>query len=325
MASPIRSSLACKGFLSVKVLLQLFYLQAKNGSIDGALAKIVDELLICRPINIVDNVANKLRQRFTLGTVALGPGQLRFFELKMVQHDDYTVSIDGVGKLYGIGTPSITRVRRRDVAASLSPAENELFASIKSSLGWLGITASLFCALFSSMFQQSAPNATLATLCNQSAHLCGLQQIGTYKLYCRPDESLDHSVSIIVFCDAGRSGDNGQICHIAGLLIDDLALRSIFHVISWSSHKAHRPVRSLGAAETIAAGEGIDIGKTLAQVYQKLLHMEIDLVCAVDSKDLFTAHTTQRHSIDPSICGEISVVRFEFEDPNITKDALDSR
>lgn len=38
-------------------------------------------------------------------------------------------------------------------------------------------------------------------------------------------------------------------------------------MISCSSHKARRPVKSTGAAETVAAEERIDIGKTIADTY----------------------------------------------------------
>lgn len=74
-----------------------------------------------------------------------------------------------------------------------------------------------------------------------------------------------------MFCDAGRSAGNGQICHLSGLLLDDLRVGSISHVTTWASHKAHRSVRSAVAAETIATGEGTNIGNTIAHVYCLLL------------------------------------------------------
>lgn len=40
-----------------------------------------------------------------------------------------------------------------------------------------------------------------------------------------------------------------------------MAACSIYYIISWSSHKAKHPVRSIGAAEILAAGEAIDKGK----------------------------------------------------------------
>lgn len=103
------------------------------------------------------------------------------------------------------------------------------------------------------------------------------------------------------------------------MLIDNLDSGSIFHVISWSSHKAHRPVRSTGAAETIAAGEGVEIGKVIDQVYNLLLMMKIDFIVAVHSKDLNTTLTTQRQSIDRSIRVDVGVIRYKSEVRNISQ------
>lgn len=52
-----------------------------------------------------------------------------------------------------------------------------MFVSINSSVAWLGINVSPFCANFSSLFQQETPTATVATLCNQSAKLSKLQNL----------------------------------------------------------------------------------------------------------------------------------------------------
>lgn len=65
-------------------------------------------------------------------------------------------------------------------------------------------------------------------------------------------------------------------------------------MITWSSHKAHRPLRYTGAAETFAAGEGIDVAKIIANACSFLLAIPIPLVVAVDSKDLFTSLATRR-------------------------------
>lgn len=307
------------GFCSIPVLPQLFYLTDDSGTTIAALAKIVDDFLICGQTKVVDDVIRSIGQIFTLGTIIHGPGLLRYFGLNIVQHDDMTITIDGDDKLNGIYTAPITRTRRRDTTDMLNPAEKRVFASINSSVGWLGITASPFCATFSSLFQQEAPSAAISTLCNQGARLSKLQKLGTATHYPRPGDNLTHAVSIVVFCDAGRTSDAGQLCHIGGLLLDDLRAGSIFHAISWASHKAHRPVRSTGAAEIMAAGEGVDIGKILTQVYKTLLHAAINLIVVVDSKDLYTTLTTQRQSIDRSIRGDVGVIRFEFEVKNITE------
>lgn len=66
-----------------------------------------------------------------------------------------------------------------------------------------------------------------------------------------------------MFRNAGKFADSGQLCHIGGLLIGPPKFNSTFHVILWSSHKARLPTKSVGAAETLVAGETIYVGKTL--------------------------------------------------------------
>lgn len=123
-------------------------------------------------------------------------------------------------------------------------------------------------------------------------------------------------------CDAGTNDDAGQLCHLGGLLIDDLVYSSILHVISWSSHKSRRPVKSTGAAETFAAGEGIETRKLLADAYCTLLQAAIDRTIVVDCKDLYTTLTTERQSIDRPTRGDIGVIRYEFEMRNAAKVTL---
>lgn len=93
----------------------------------------------------------------------------------------------------------------------------------------------------------------------------------------------------------------------------------MLHTLSWSSHKSKRPVKSIGAAEILAAGEAIDEGKVLAKAYEVLLGMNIDLLIAVDSKDLFETLSTCRNSIDRSIRADVSVIRYEFETQKVNR------
>ena len=128
---------------------------------------------------------------------------------------------------------------------------------------------------------------------------------------------MNMKVSIPVFSDAGRREDHGQLSYVAGLLIGDISKDSIFHTLSWSSRKSKRPVKSIGAAETLAAGEAIDEGKILARVYSKLFGMQVKLSVALDTKDLYNSFSTQRNSIDKSIRSDVNVIRYEFETKNV--------
>lgn len=130
----------------------------------------------------------------------------------------------------------------------------------------------------------------------------------------RPYDSRQLSLSVLYFCDAGRTADAGQLSLLAGLLIDSRKSGAHFHVISWASHKAKRPVKSIGAAETLATSdEAIDAGKSIRAEHRNLYDNDINLVIALVSEDLYTSLTTQQQSIDLSIRGDVSVIRYEFE------------
>lgn len=94
-------------------------------------------------------------------------------------------------------------------------------------------------------------------------------------------------------------------------------MNSDFHVLVWSSHKAKPPVRSIGAAELLTAGETIDEGKVLAQSLSTIIKRSINQIIAVDSKDLLQPLSTQYNSIDKSILADINVIRYEFKSNNI--------
>lgn len=52
-----------------------------------------------------------------------------------------------------------------------------------------------------------------------------------------------YKLSVLVFADASRKNDRGQLGYICGLVIGDIAQGSIYHTFSWSSTKGKRPVK----------------------------------------------------------------------------------
>lgn len=106
------------------------------------------------------------------------------------------------------------------------------------------------------------PNANVPVLLAQASALKVLKNMGTNISFSKPKKGA-HTMSISIFADAGRVVDHGQLCFISGLLIGPLAINSVFHTLSWISHKSKRPVRSVAAAEILAASEAIDEGKIL--------------------------------------------------------------
>lgn len=138
--------------------------------------------------------------------------------------------------------------------------------------------------------------------------------------YTRPHLNTHLDLEVSVFADASKKSDeNGQLRILKGLLIGDMKEGSAFYITSWLSHKSKIPVKSIRAAEIIAAAEGIDEGKMIA--YSETFRMKIPLRLFVDYKGLFTLLCTQRLSIERSIRGDVGSIRFEFQTgmvPNIS-------
>lgn len=96
-------------------------------------------------------------------------------------------------------------------------------------------------------------------------------------------------------------------------------MNSNFHILSWSSHKAKSPVKPIGGAEILAVVEDFEEGKELTQSMSTVLNTKINLIFAVDSKDLFNSLSMQRNSIDKSIRSDVNGIRYEIERKNIDK------
>lgn len=214
-----------------------------------------------------------LRKKLTIGTLTRGLGPLCNYEINITQHGDFSLTIDGNNKLDALETHPITRMHRRKLEYFLDDADAKAFSFINSSVGWLGITASLFCSVFSSILQQCARKANVAGLCLQVTRLKKLKKIKTLMYYNRPNDNSTHAASIGVFCNARKCAESGQLCHIGGLLLGPLPANSTFHFFSWRSHKARLPVKSIGSAKSLASGEAIDIGKTFVKTYKRFLNI----------------------------------------------------
>ena len=300
------------GLQHLSVIAQLFY-QMKDGKLALIVIKIVDYLLMTGEKSYMDNFIRQFNDKFQFGTVIHGPGILKFFGLTIIQNTDFSCTVHGDEKLMALEVFPLPRTRRRQPDSELSDYEKSSYMSVNSSLSWLGITASPLCAFISSYLQQKLPDLNVDSIISQCKYLRLLKSYGTSIHYPVPPKSGCHNISILVFSDAGRVIDRGQLSFFAGLLIGPFAQDSQFYVLSWSSHKSKRPVKSVGAAEILAASEAIDEGKVLKQALSTLLGIPLRLIIALDSLDLFTALSTQKNSIDKSIRADVNVIRYEYE------------
>lgn len=157
------------GMLRTPLIPQLFYFKHK-GQISVLCAKIVDDILFAGQPPDVDKLISGFNRKFTLGTIVHAPGHLRFFGLNIYHLDDYSISIYSGDKLMLLEQAPIPRTRRRQIDSDLTDIEKESYASLNSSLGWIGSTASVFCAEASSSLQQHIRLQPSNTSLNNTAH-----------------------------------------------------------------------------------------------------------------------------------------------------------
>ena len=139
------------------------------------------------------------------------------------------------------------------------------------------------------------------------------KRLGTTISYPRPTDTDEYRLTVLAYTDASKANEYGQVGVLIELLLGEMKTGSIFHAITWISHKSKRPVKSVPAPEIIAAAEGIGEAKIIAHAYRQLLNVNISVRVCLDTKDLFTSLSTQRNSIDRSIRSDIACIRYEFQ------------
>lgn len=153
----------------------------------------------------------------------------------------------------------------------------------------------------------------------QTAMVRKLRQLRSTSTYKRPNAEGTHQLPVLVFADAARPSSHGQLGIITGLLIGDICVGSIYHALSWSSHLSRRPTKSIGSADVLATGFGIDEGILTSAALSILLSAQIPVTVVADSKDLFDSLTSCHVPEDKSIRADVQLIRYYFETRQIHK------
>lgn len=122
---------------------QLFY-QKYNGRLVLIVAKVLDDLKAAGEGDRVKQFFKEIDRRFKFGDVKHGPGKLGFFGTNTVQNGDFTIKTDAGDKLNAVTEYPFSRQRRKQFDQPLNKIEKSVFASVNSSLGWIGTAASPF-------------------------------------------------------------------------------------------------------------------------------------------------------------------------------------
>lgn len=201
--------------------------------------------------------------------------KLRFFGINTIQNENFSLDTNADDKLKAVSEYFLSRHRRKESDKAVSALEKSAFASADSSLGWIETVASPLCSFYASYLKQKAPAVQEHNLVKQTDILRKLKKLGGTILYLRPADKKGYCLSVLVSADASRVDDAGQLGIVTGLLVGEMSTNAICHVVSRVSHKAKRPVKSIPAAEFLAAAESIDEGKAISKAYLELLGRDV--------------------------------------------------
>lgn len=122
------------GLDQFKHVQKLFYKNG-NGHLVIIAAKVVDDILVAGNEDEVKSFLKNFHERFTLGTLSKGPGNLRFFGINIYQHEEFFVETNADDKLEALQPFALSRTRRKQSKELASNLEVSSFSSTNSSLG----------------------------------------------------------------------------------------------------------------------------------------------------------------------------------------------
>lgn len=114
--------------------------------------------------------------------------------------------------------------------------------------------------------------------------------------------------SILVFWDARRNADLASV--LAELLLDYVQKDTVFHFLSWIIPKSRSPVKFVGAAEVLAAGEINGEVKMLRLALSTFAPIDINFTVVIDSRDLLNFFSICTNSDDRSIRTNVSDISY---------------
>lgn len=120
----------------------LYYQQNRNPKVPTA--EVVGDALVTGKVNEVDQVLRSINVTFKLGEVVLGHATPRYFGFNIAQREDLMCAVDSKNKLNFMKSANLTCSQRKAVNYSRNEFESNTFASLKSALGWLGTSVSLY-------------------------------------------------------------------------------------------------------------------------------------------------------------------------------------
>lgn len=123
---------------------------------------------------------------------------------------------------------------------------------VNTSIGWLIVTSSILCALYSSHFQQKLKDARVTAIISQLSALTVLKRYGPLSNYVHSDRSCS-PVMLLAFAYAIHSVYVSHLCYIVYVVFGEINIGSVTHKLLWASHLSRLTVNSTPESEPLAA------------------------------------------------------------------------
>ena len=185
------------GLHAVVLIPQLFYMK-QDGKLCLIVAKVVDDFLIGGTKSAREWLIDKLKAKYSVGTIAHLPGSFHFFGLLITQKEDGTITVSAEEKLQAITPHLLSRMRRKEGDDHLNAIEAHSFVSINGSMGFLGQNVSPFASFYNSYLQQRRGRTTVHDLIKQSAIVKKLKTLGTQSTFRCPIAGT-FGISVVMF------------------------------------------------------------------------------------------------------------------------------
>jgi len=301
-----------QGILEVPGLPQLFIRRNRNGTLQLAIAKVVDDFLIVGIREKIEEFHEAISKRFKVGRFVLGK-DLIFNRLHISQDEDSTVHVNMQEYLDQIAPLETPRQRRKEAKSKCTDAELTAFLGLTGSLNFLGHGTLPQAAFAASHLQQKVGNLLVQDLTTANKVLAEIKSLSP-SLRFQSSGKLDNP-SYLAFSDASQgSGSYGQTGYISGVYLP-AGGENIFHALDWLSCKQSRVSFSSIGAEILAAATSADRGSLMSERITALHNAETTLpfVLTVDSHGLYSTVTTLHEGSDYRLRPTVARMRDSFE------------
>ena len=301
--------------LSVKMcdLDNSLFLWQYNGTLEGIICIYVDDFLWAGTRQFEEQVINKLKRKFLIGSSA--SIAFTYVGLSIKSYDD-GITIDQTQYIESLSTIHINKLRSSQKKSELTESEKIAYRALVGQLNWIATHTRPDIAFDTCELSVSFKNATITDLLRLNKLVTRVKSIGINLFFPR----LQSLEKCTLECYADAAFKNLPTKESQGGLIiflkDEMGYRC---PILWQSRKLERVADSTLTAETLALLEGAKTSIYLAAILKQIIgNANLKIKCFTDNKSLTDSLTSLKQVNDRRLRLEITVLRNMLEKEEIT-------